>query len=322
MFTHLRFFSLIICLFIFNSLFSLSEATPQEGRTYRLAITQIVEHPSLDAIRKGIIDELAAHGYTARNLEITFDNAQGNIAVAAQIAQRFVHLFPDVIVAISTPSAQTVVNAVKDTRIPVVFGAVTDPVAAKLVSSLDQPDPKITGTIDLPPTEDQLNFIQEILPDIKTLGVLYNPGETNTVLQVSEIHKVAKALGLRVIEATPTKTSEVSSAATSLAAKVDALLIPNDNTVVSALESVLRSASYKNIPVFTSDPDSVKKGALAALANDQYRVGRATGKIVSHILSGQPPPTVPIRAVQIAKRYVNQKTADKLGLTVLADVAF
>lgn len=297
-------------------------SVPDRVRVYRVAITQIVEHPSLDAIRKGIIDELEKHGYTSDNLQITYDSAQGNIATAAQIAQRFVASFPDAIVAIATPSAQTAVNAVKGSQIPVIFGAVTDPISAKIVASLEKPTNNVTGTIDLPPTKSQLDFVKEVYPNLKKLGVLYNPGETNNVLQVAEIKKYADSLGIEIIESTPTKTSEVSAAAKSLIAKAEAILLPNDNTVVSALESVLKAAAEGAIPVFTSDPDSVRKGALAAIANNQYDVGRATGKIVAHILSGERASSIPVQAVQISKRYVNKNTAQNLGLTITADVIF
>lgn len=311
----------LLAFLLVPSLLSASPA-PDKGRVYRLAITQIVEHPSLDAIRKGIIDELEKHGFTPDNLQIFYDSAQGNIAIASQIAQRFVAAFPDAIVAIATPSAQTAVNAVKDSQIPVIFGAVTDPISAKIVTSLEKPNNNVTGTIDLPPTKTQLEFIKEVYPNIKKLGVLYNPGETNNVLQVSEIKKHAASLGIEVIESTPTKTSEVSAAAKSLVTKTEAILLPNDNTVVSALESVLKAATEASIPIFTSDPDSVKKGALAAIANDQYDVGRATGKIVAHILSGEQASSIPVRAIQISKRYVNKNTAQDLALTITGDVVF
>ncbi len=291
--------------------------------SYQVAITQIVEHPSLDSIRQGILDELASQGFTQNNnLTVTYDNAQGNIVIAAQIAQRFIALAPDVIVAIATPSAQTAVNAMKDANIPIVFGAVTDPLSAKITRSLERPDNNATGTIDLPPAKDQLIFIKELFPKIKTLGILYNPGESNNIKQVARLKKAAGLLGFNIIEATATRTADVALTAKYLTSKVEAILIPNDNTIISALESVLKPALQNHIPVFTSDPDSVKKGALGAIANDQYDVGRMTGKIVAQILHGKPAEEIPIKAVQIAKRYINQKMAGFFGLQTSADILF
>lgn len=311
--------------FLFSALllgsFSLTNLSAHEEKTSptsHVALTQIVEHPSLNAIRKGILDELAHQGFQKdKNLTVTYDSAQGSIAVAAQIAQRFVSLNPDVIVAITTPSAQTMVSAVKGTDIPIVFGAVTDPLSAKITTSLEKPTHNVTGTIDLPPAIQQLEMIREVLPSLQTLGILYNPGEANSMLQVVHMKKAAQAMGLKVILASATKTADVATAAKSLISKVEALLLPNDNTVVSALESVLKAA-HRRLPVFASDPDSVQKGALAALANDQYGVGRETGKIVALVLRGRPVQDIPIQNIQITKRYVNQRVSQELGLPVRA----
>ncbi|MBA4750007.1 MAG: ABC transporter substrate-binding protein [Alphaproteobacteria bacterium] len=282
-----------------------------------VALTQIVQHPSLDAIRQGIVDELVASGYTDKeSVSLVYDNAQGNPALAAQIAQKFVALSPRVIVAISTPSAQTALTASRDAGIPIVFGAVTDPVSAKLVQSLDHTGGNITGTTDLPPCARQLTLIKDVVPQVKAIGTVYNPGEANNVFQLTLLKKEAAKLGLEIVEKTISRSSDVTSATKALMGKVQAILLMNDNTVISALESVLVTTNASEVPVFTSDPDSVKRGALAALANDQYDVGRATGKLVVRLLSGEKASTIPVADVHAEKLYVNKKVAKRLRLTL------
>ncbi|MCE2951202.1 MAG: ABC transporter substrate-binding protein [Alphaproteobacteria bacterium] len=290
-----------------------ANATPQP----LVALTQIVQHPSLDAIRQGIVDELAAAGYTDKeSVSLVYDNAQGNPALATQIAQKFVALAPTVIVAISTPSAQTALTASRDAGIPIVFGAVTDPVSAKLVQSLETTGGNITGTTDLPPCARQLALIKDVVPDVKAVGTVYNPGEANNVFQLGLLKKEAAKLGLEIVEKTISRSSDVTSATKALMGKVQAILLMNDNTVISALESVLVTSNTYDVPVFTSDPDSVKRGALAALANDQYDVGRATGKLVVRLLRGEKASTIPVKEVQAERLYVNIKAAKRLRLTL------
>lgn len=287
------------------------------SKNVTVAITQIIQHPSLDAIRQGILDELKDQGFVeGKNLRVLYESAQGSIPTAIQIAQNFVSHAPDVCVAIATPSAQAMIKAARPEGIPLVFGAVTDPVSAGIVKSLDEPSPGVTGTIDLPPAKKQIKFAQAFIPNLKRLGVLYNPGESNTVAQITGIKREAETLGLEVLEATVAKTSDVTVGAFHLVEKAQAIFVANDNTVVAALEALLRVADQHNIPVFVSDPESVERGALGALANDQYGVGRETGQLVARILKGQSPETIPVLQVQTTKTYVNNDVAKRLGLQV------
>ncbi|MFN7709991.1 MAG: ABC transporter substrate-binding protein [Holosporales bacterium] len=277
-----RAFTLLFCLFV--SFFSEVEA----AETKTVAITQIAAHPSLDKIRQGVIDALAQAGFKeGQNLELSYDNAQGNPTTAAQIAQKIAAVRPDVAVAITTPSAQAAYKVLKPQGVPVIFAGVSDPVAAKLVQDLDHPGAGITGSVDRLDAAAQLAEILKMKTDLKRLGVIYSAGEANSVAYLKELKHAAQSLGLEVVEASLSKTAEVSQVTLSLVGRVDAVLIPTDNTVVSALESVLKVAKARQLPVFVSDPDSFERGADAAVFLDQYAIGVAAGQLVAKILSGQ-----------------------------------
>ena len=280
-----------------------------------VALTQIVEHPSLDAARRGILDELAAAGFVpGRNLAVNYQNAQGNPVTAAQIARQFVGARPEVIVAIATPSAQAVAAATRE--VPIVFCAVSDPVGAKLVRNLDRPGGNVTGTRDFPPLAAQLDLIRELSPAARRLGVIYNPGETNSVSMVAALKPLASARGFQVIEAAAPKSGDVLSAARQLAGQVEAIYIPLDNTVVSALEAVIKIGRETKIPVYSADTDSVGRGAVAALGFDYYDVGRQTGQQVVRVLSGEKPGDLPVEGVRKLGLFLNLQAADAMGVAV------
>jgi putative tryptophan/tyrosine transport system substrate-binding protein len=282
-----------------------------------VAITQIVEHPALDACRKGVRDALADAGYVVdKNLKWSFQSAQGNIATATQIAKKFVGDGPDVIVAIATPSAQMVVGATKD--IPVVFSAVTDPVGAKLVSNWEKPGKNVTGTSDMLPLDQHLKMIKRAMPDAKRIGILFNPGEANSVSSVADAKKVAPAMGLSIAEGPAPNSSGVLAAARSLVGKVDAFYVPTDNTVVSAFEAVVKVGIDAKIPVFAADTDSVARGAVAALGFNYYEVGRQTGRMVVKILKGENPGNIPVAMLEKLDLFVNPGAAGKMGITLPA----
>jgi putative ABC transport system substrate-binding protein len=280
-----------------------------------VAITQIVEHPALTQAYHGVIAGLKEQGFVeGKNLKIIHDNAHGNITTAAQIAQKFVSLSPDVIVPISTPSAQAVFSADTKANIPIVFSTVTDPVAAQLVPSLKHPGGHVTGAIDLPPLAEQLKIIREILPHAKKLGVLYNAAEINSVRMIEQL-KAANG-GLTIIEAHASSSNEVSTATLSLIGKVDAIYVPMDNTVISAINVVLKIATKNHLAVFTSDHDSVEQGALAALAYDQYDVGHIAGKMVAEVLNGKNPGTIDVASPPKASLYINKSIAEQLKIKI------
>lgn len=280
-----------------------------------VAITQIVEHPSLDAIRQGVQDELAERGYVVgKNLSWNYESAQGSPATAAQIAKKFAGDAPDVIVAITTPSAQTAVSSARG--IPVVFSAVTDPVAAKLVKAFDQPTRWVTGVSDMLPMAQHMALVKQVVPEAKKLGVIYNPGEANAVSSVAMVNDSAPSVGLSVVEAAATKSSDVLTAARSLVGKVDVIYLPIDNTVISALEAVLKVAEQSDIPVITGDTDSVSRGAIAAVGFDYYQVGRQTGVMVERILKGESPENIPVEGVKTMELVINPAAAKRMGVTL------
>jgi putative ABC transport system substrate-binding protein len=290
-------------------------APADAAETKNVAITQIVEHPALDACRKGVEEELKAQG-----IEVTwsYESAQGNPGTAAQIARKFVGDAPDAIVAISTPSAQAVVAATRD--IPVIFTAVTDPVGAKLIADPKKPGGNVTGMSDLSPLAKHLDLIARITPNAKRIGVIYNPGEANSVTLVGLVKEHAPAHGMTIVEAAAPRSNDVLAAARSLVGKVDAIYVPTDNTVVSALEGVIKTGIESKIPVYAGDTDSVPRGAIAALGFNYYDVGRQTGAIVARVLKGEKPGDIAVQGVEKTELAVNPKSAEAMGVTIPADV--
>jgi len=280
-----------------------------------VALTAIVEHPALDAAREGVKDELKAAGYEAgKNLKFEYQSAQGNTGTAAQIARKYVGAKPDVIVAIATPSAQAVVAATKD--IPVVYSAVTDPVAAKLVKTWDASGSNVTGVSDLSPLEKHLELIKKVVPGAKRIGVIYSPGEANSVAIVDALKKASAAAGLTLVEAAAARTVDVPSAAQSLVGKVDVIYAPTDNNVMSAFEGIVKVAQQAKLPVVAADTDAVKRGAVAALGLNYYDLGRQTGKLVVRILNGESAGKMPSQVSTTFELHVNPAAAQKQGIAL------
>ncbi len=280
-----------------------------------VAITQIVEHPALDACRQGVRDGLAAAGYrVGDNLKWSYESAQGNPAIAAQVAKKFAGDSPDVIVAISTPSAQTVAASAR--HIPLVFTAVTDPLGAKLVSNMDKPGKLITGITDLSPIDKHMALVLQVVPGAKRLGVMYNPGEANSVTLVEMVKEQAAKQGMTLVEGVATKSGDVLAAVRSLVGNVDAIYIPLDNTVVSALEAVIKVAEQNDIPIISGDTDSVTRGTIAAVGFNYYDVGVQTGKMVARVLNGEKPGDLAVERVQQLELFLNPGAAQRMGVTL------
>jgi len=278
-------------------------------------VTAIVEHPALDAARDGVRDVLTENGYVeGENLVFNYQSAQGNAATAAQIARQFVGENPTVLVAISTPSAQAMAAATQD--IPIVFTAVTDPLGAQLVTNLEVPGGNITGLSDMSPLADHLDLIREFMPDAKTIGVPYNPGEANAVILVETLKVMAPEWGFEVVEAAAPRSADVLGAAQSLVGQADVIYVPTDNTIVSALEAVLSVGKDSKIPVFAGDTDSVVRGAVATIGFDYYQIGRQTGDIVLRVLNGEDPGTIPVAIASGTDLFVNPAAAEAMGIAV------
>lgn len=290
-------------------------AGPAMAQDITVATTAIVEHPALDAVRDGVRDALAEEGFRdGQEIRFLYEFAQGNPTIAAQIAAQYVGDNVTVIVPIATPSAQAAVTAT--TTIPIVFGAVTDPVAAGIVTDLARPGGNVTGVSDLTPVADQFALALEIVPDMTAIGVIYNPAEANAVVLVALLHAAAEAAGVEVVEATAANSGAVQAAAASLAGRVQAIYVPTDNTVVSAFEAVVGVAEDAQIPLFAGDTDSVRRGAIASIGFDYYEHGKQTGRIVARVLRGEAPGDIPVEFATGGTISVNPAAALRMGVTI------
>lgn len=285
-----------------------------------LAITQIVEHPSLDEMRRGIIDELADNGYVeGQNLTVNFQSAQGNTATAGQIAKQFAGDNPDAIVAISTPSAQSIVASTK--TVPVIYTAISDPVAAKLINENNVPiQSNVTGLSSELPIEPQLDNILKIVPNAKTIGYVYSPGEINSVVVLNQLKKLAPARGLKILDVTANRPTDVAMATRSLAGRVDVIYTSLDNNVVSGFEAMAGAANELDIPVIASDEFSVRRGATAALGVNDYDFGRTTGKMVYRVLNGEAVNTIKPEVMNTLTLYASPKHAAEQGVSLTNDL--
>lgn len=278
-----------------------------------VAVTAIVEHPALDAVRDGVQAALKAEGFeSGKNLKWQYQSAQGNTGTAAQIARKFVGDKPDAIVAIATPSAQAVVASTKS--VPVVFSAVTDPVVAKLVPSWEASKTNVTGVSDLLALDKQMNLVKQVVPGAKRVGMVYNPGEANSVVVVKELQKLLPTLGMTLVEAAAPRSVDVSSAARSLIGKVDVIYTSTDNNVVSAYEALVKVGQDAKIPLVASDTDSVKRGAVAAYGINYRDLGEQTGRMVARILKGEAPGTIKPEVSTKMELFVNPTAAEKQGI--------
>lgn len=281
----------------------------------KIAITAIVEHPSLDAVRKGALEALADEGFKeGQNLTINFQSAQGNMATTAQIAKQFVAENPDVIIAIATPSAQAIVS--NTNTIPVVFSAITDPIEAKLVPKLDGSGTNVTGASDALPLEPQLELIKETIPSVKNIGFVYSPGEVNSTVILKLLKEKATAMGLNIIEAPAQKSGDIAMAAHSLVGKVDVIYTSTDNNVINAYEALAKVAKEAKIPLISSDPSVVERGAAVVLGVNYHQLGTETGKITAKILKGEKPGQIPVYHAKELDLMVNKKSASEQGITI------
>ena len=282
----------------------------QATETVHVAVGQIVEHPALDTLRISLKEGLEKEGYVeGKNLTWTYENAQGSPITAVQAIHKLVSGAPNVIVTLSTPMTQAAATATPD--IPIVFGAVSDPKAAKLTSHKN-----VTGLTDFVPVQPQLDLVKAVVPHVKSIGVIFNSGEANSQKQVQEIKALAKKQGIQVVEATVSKSSDVPAAAKTLVGRVEAILLPTDNTVISALESIIKIGIHNKIPVFGSDVDIVRRGAVAAYGVDWQVSGEELAGMVTSILKGTPVKDIPIQNPETLSLHVNPKAAQQMGVSI------
>jgi putative ABC transport system substrate-binding protein len=292
--------------------------SPSAEKTYKIAISQIVEHPSLDATRQGFLAALKDAGIEeGKNLTVDFNTAQGEPANNLSIAQKIAGDKNDLVLSITTDSSQAIVQYVKDT--PVVFAAVTDPLAAKIVSNLEKPGGNVTGASDTNPeaTTRLVAFIAEHFPKVKTIGLVINEGETNAVVMAKKAEEEMTKHGIKLIKAGITNSSEVKQAAESLVGRADAFYITLDNKVVSGVDSIIQVARDKKIPFFASDRDTVEKGAFATVGFKYYDHGYQAGQMAVEILkNGKKPGDMPVLMQEKLDLILNLKAAGELGIEV------
>lgn len=292
---------------------AVAAVAPAHAQQKSVAVTAIVEHPALDAVRDGVQAALKEAGFEAgKNLKWQYQSAQGNTGTAAQIARKFIGDQPDAIVAIATPSAQAVVAASK--TVPVVFSAVTDPVAAKLLASWEPSKTNVTGVSDLLALDKQMDLVKQVVPGAKRIGMVYNPGEANSVVVVKQLQVLLPKLGMTLVEAAAPRSVDVGSAARSLIGKVDVIYTSTDNNVVSAYEALVKVGQEAKLPLVAADTDSVKRGAVAAFGINYRDLGEQTGRMVVRILKGEKPGDIKAEVSTKMELFVNPGAAEKQGI--------
>ncbi len=289
----------------------------------RIGTTQIVSHPALDADEKGFEKALADGGFK-EGVNVTYDrqNAQGDMANAHTIAQKFLDAKVDMVHSIATPTSQAVVKVIRN--IPVIFSSVTDPVDAGLVPKGSAPGKKsgtnVTGVSDRWPVALQFEMYTKFVPKVKKWGTIYNAGDANSLVHIKEMREAAKKLGVELIEATISTSAETLQAAQSLAGRVGAINITSDNTAVSAFEAIVKVCNEKKIPLFAGDVDSVPRGAIAAYGLDYFLIGYSAGKKAVQVLKGKKPGDIPWGPAENFSLVISEKAAKEQGVTIPPDL--
>lgn len=285
------------------------------GESYRIGINQLVQHPALDSATAGFKEAFSEAG-----VEVEFDeqNANGEQGTALTIAQQFASDDLDLALAVATPAAQAMAQNITD--VPLLFTAVTDPVSAELVDSMEEPGANVTGTSDAAPIEKQLELLKEIVPDAERIGIVYASGEVNSQVQVDQAREAAGPLGLEIETQTVTTVNEIQQAVEALG-DVDAIYVPTDNMVVSGIASLVQVAEGKQIPVIAAESGTVEGGAVATLGIDYTELGRQTGEMALRILrDGEDPATMPVETATEFTYVVNEDAAERQGVTIPEDI--
>lgn len=301
-----------------------SSDTSDSGEdSYTIGISQFAEHGSLDNCREGFLKGLENEGIVeGENLTVEYQNAAADMGTASQISDAFVSDKVDLICAIATPTAQSAYNAAMDTDIPVVYTAVTDPVAAELADEDGNPVGNVTGTSDELPIKEQLEMIRQMLPEAETVGIMYTTSEANSISALETYKELAGDYGFEIVESGISSTADISLAADDLISKVDCITNLTDNTVVASLPTILEKANEKGIPVFGSEIEQVRIGCLAAEGLDYVALGEQTGEMAAKILKGEAQASdMAYETITEPGFYVNTKVAENLGVTVPEELA-
>ena len=299
------------------SLISLHQLKADKKKdVFRIGISQFITHQSLDATREGFVDELAKQGYVeGENIEIDLQNAQGEQRNLKTISQQLAES-SDVVLAIATPSAQSLANTTQTT--PVIFSAVTDPVSAKLVESREHPGGNVTGTSDQSSDaiSTQINLIKKVLPKAKTIGILYTQSEPNSVVQKDEAKRLLGEKGFTVVEKTILDSNNVKAAAESLMAEVDMVFVPTDNIISSTMETVKQVSIKHKVPVFGGSTEMIAVGGLYNYGTNYEELGRQTARMLIRVLKGEKPENIAVELPEKLELHTNQEMADALGIDI------
>ncbi len=308
---------LLVVGILLTSLISLHQLKADKKKdVFRIGISQFITHQSLDATREGFVDELAKQGYVeGKNIEIDLQNAQGEQRNLKTISQQLAES-SDVVLAIATPSAQSLTNTTQTT--PVIFSAVTDPVSAKLVESREHPGGNVTGTSDQSSDaiSTQINLIKKVLPKAKTIGILYTQSEPNSVVQKDEAKRLLEEKGFTVVEKTILDSNNVKAAAESLMAEVDMVFVPTDNIISSTMETVKQVSIKHKVPVFGGSTEMVAVGGLYNYGTNYEELGRQTARMLIRVLKGENPENIAVELPEKLELHTNQEMADALGIDI------
>lgn len=299
-----------------------SQSKKSDEKVYKIGVTQITDHPSLDNCREGFIEGLKNEGYVdGENADIEFKSAQNDMSLATQIAQNFASARKDLVCGISTPSAQTLYSVCLEKKIPVIFNAISDPVAAKLAKSETEAIPGISGVSDKLPVEDQLKLIRELLPEAKKIGILYTTSEDNSVSTLKTYKELAGKSGFEIVEKGIGTEAEISQAIDVILNEVDCISNLTDNTVVNNLALLVQKANDKNIPVFGSEEEQVKNGCLASAGLDYFALGVQAGEMAARVLGGEKIENIPFETMKDTKFTLNTTAAEKFGVPTDGEIA-
>ena len=308
---------LLVVGILLTSLISLHQLKADKKKdVFRIGISQFITHQSLDATREGFVDELAKQGYVeGKNIQIDLQNAQGEQRNLKTISQQLAES-SDVVLAIATPSAQSLANTTQTT--PVVFSAVTDPVSAKLVESREHPGSNVTGTSDQSSDaiSTQINLIKKVLPKAKTIGILYTQSEPNSVVQKDEAKRLLEEKGFTVVEKTILDSNNVKAAAESLMAEVDMVFVPTDNIISSTMETVKQVSIKHKVPVFGGSTEMIAVGGLYNYGTNYEELGRQTARMLVRVLKGEKPENIAVELPEKLELHTNQEMADALGIDI------
>ncbi|NLM12524.1 MAG: ABC transporter substrate-binding protein [Epulopiscium sp.] len=295
-------------------------SSEDSGKKYTVGIIQYMDHVALDAAREGFIEALKDNGYVdGENLTIDFQNAQGDQSNLSTISDRFVSNNVDLVLAIATPAAQSIAG--KTTEIPILATAVTDFEAAKLVDSNEAPGGNVSGTTDMNPIKEQIGLLAELVPDAKTVGVLYTSSEDNSIVQAKIAKEAIESMGLNYVEVTVTNSNDVQQATQSIVEKCDAIYIPTDNTFASAMPVVHGVTSQSKTPVICGESGMVNNGGLATLGINYRDLGYQTGLMAVKILKGEAAPaTMPIESASRFDFAINGTVAEEIGIEIPAEL--